>query len=123
MSIDALPESDALPGSGVFGGSSSSIMDSAYPPKTPDPLSTGRRWLKRTVLAFALGSAVCIGGAVALSKTFQDGSTRIFSKVVDGVKDHPRGTLAVCLGGVTALWLGIGLIAVGQEWRGRRTHR
>ena len=79
--------------------------------------STPRRWLWRMVLALAVALALCIGGAVSLAKPFQDGSTRLFSKVVDGVKDHPLGTLVLCLGGVAALWLGIGALAAGQELR------
>lgn len=82
-----------------------------------------KRWLWRGLLALAVVLALCLGGAIALSKPFQNGSTRLFSKVVDGVKDHPRGTLALCLGGVAVLWLGIGAIAAGQELSSRVTSR
>ena len=79
------------------------------------------RWVSRGLLSAAVAIALCLGGAIALSKPFQNGSTRIFSKVVDAVKDHPRMTVALCLGGVAALWLSIGAMAAVQEWRGRRT--
>ncbi len=80
----------------------------------------GRRWVSRSLLAAAVALALCLGGAIALSKPFQNGSTRLFGKVVDAVKDHPRWTVVLCLGGVAALWLSIGAMAAGQEWRGQR---
>jgi hypothetical protein len=80
------------------------------------------RWLTRGLLAAAVVVALSLGGAIPLSKPFQNGSTRVFSQVVDGVRDHPRWTIVVCLGGVALLWLGLGAIAAGQELHGRRTH-
>ena len=80
-------------------------------------------WLARGLLATAIVLALALGGAIALSKPFQNGTTRLFGKVVDGVKDHPRGTAVVCLGGVALLWLGIGALAAGQELRLRVTAR
>jgi|GEM_PF-6976977 hypothetical protein len=88
------------------------------PTTTPTP----RRWLRPALLVAAITLVLSLGGAISLSKTFQDGSTRVFSKVVDGVKDHPRATIGLCLGGVAILWLGIGALAAGQELRGRATH-
>jgi len=81
------------------------------------------RWLGRGVLATALVLALGLGGAISLSKPFQNGTTRLFGKVVDGVKDHPRGTIVLCIGCVAMLWLGIGAIAAGQELRSRATTR
>ena len=80
------------------------------------------RWLRRGLLTTAVVVALSLGGAISLSKPFQNGSTRVFSKVVDGVKDHPRWTIVICLGGVALLWVGLGAIAAGQELRSRRTH-
>jgi hypothetical protein len=89
-------------------------------PPTPSPRNV---WLMRWLIAAGLTLALALGGAIALSKPFQDGTTRLFGNVVDGVKDHPRGTALVCLGGVALLWLGIGALAVGQELRLRVTAR
>lgn len=89
-------------------------------PPTPPPRNV---WLMRWLVAAVLTLALALGGAIALSKPFQNGTTRLFGKVVDGVKDHPRGTAAVCLGGVALLWLGIGALAAGQELRQRVTAR
>ena len=79
-----------------------------------------RQWLWRTLFTATILVALGLGGAISLSKPFQNGATRIFSKVVDGVKDHPRWTVGLCLGGVAALWLTIGAITACQEWRLRR---
>jgi hypothetical protein len=79
-----------------------------------------RRWLVRALLGGLVIGALCLGGAASLSRPFQNGSTRLFGKVVDAVKDHPRGTAVLCLGGVAALWVCIGAIAAGQEIRIRR---
>jgi hypothetical protein len=79
------------------------------------------RWLTRGLLTTAVVVGLSLGGAISLSKPFQNGSTRVFSKVVDGVKDHPRWTIVICLGSVAVLWLGLGALAVGQEWRARGT--
>ena len=65
-------------------------------------------------------SAVGLGGAISLSQPFQRGTTSLFSKVVDGVKDHPRATVGIAIGSVAALWLAIGAVVAGQELR---THR
>ncbi|MCI0361791.1 MAG: hypothetical protein L0211_25170 [Planctomycetaceae bacterium] len=86
------------------------------PPRGPKP----RRWLLRILLAGTIALALSLGGVVSLSKPFQDGSTRLFGKVVDGVKDHPRATIVLCVGGVALLWLGIGALAAGQEWKVHR---
>ena len=80
-------------------------------------------WLARGLITAALALALALGGVIALSKPFQNGTTRLFGKVVDGVKDHPRGTAVVCLGGVALLWLGIGALVAGQELRLRVTVR
>jgi hypothetical protein len=94
-------------------------MSIEAPTTTPTP----RRWLRPALLVAAIALVLLLGGAISLSKPFQDGSTRLFGKVVDGVKDHPRATIALCLGGVVLLWLGIGALAAGQELRGRAMHR
>lgn len=80
-----------------------------------------RRWLGRAIIAVAATVALSLGGALALSPPFQYGATRLFGKVVDGVKDHPRATVIFCLGAAATLWLAIGVVAAGQEWWSRRT--
>jgi hypothetical protein len=82
-----------------------------------DPIRRGR--LRRSLLAAGSVVVLVVGGAIALSKPFQDGATGLFSKVADGVKDHPGGTLALSLGGVVLLWLSIGIMALAQELRSR----
>ena len=87
------------------------------------PLALGRRtprFVRWTLVSLALVLALSLGGAISLSPPFQNGATRLFGKVVDGVKDHPRATLALSLGGAAALWLFIGTLAAGQEWRARK---
>jgi hypothetical protein len=86
-------------------------LDKSLTPKTP------AHWRRRSILAVALLAALALGGAIALSKPFQNGATRIFSKVADGVKDHPRATIALSLGGVALVWLTIAGIAACQEAR------
>jgi hypothetical protein len=83
-------------------------------PKTP------AGWRRRTLFAAAALLVLLIGGAIALTEPFQDGATRVFGKVVDGVKDHPRATLGISLGGVALLWLVIAGLAAVQELRGGR---
>jgi hypothetical protein len=99
-------------------------MEDPNPPRTPDSLSpnlrVSSRWPIRTALAFAAALALSLGGAIALSPPFHRGATRLFGRVVDGVKDHPRATIVLCLGGAATLWLAIGTLAAGQEWRARR---
>jgi hypothetical protein len=77
-------------------------------------------WLRRSLIAAVIVAALALGGAISLSKPFQQGSTRLFGKVVDGVKDHPRATAAIVLGGVATLWLAIGTMIAGQEFRNSR---
>jgi hypothetical protein len=77
-------------------------------------------WLRHTLVTLAILLALGLGGAISLSRPFQRGTTRLFSKVVDGVKDHPRATVAISLGGVALLWLSIAAVVAGQELR---THR
>lgn len=84
--------------------------------------TTGRtRWLRHGLVALALVFAMGVGGAISLSRPFQRGTTRLFSKVVDGVKDHPRATVAISLGGVALLWLSIAAMVASQELRTRRS--
>ena len=88
-------------------------------PTARGPALPSRRWLRRGLAIAAIALALCLGGAISLSKPFQEGSTRIFGRIVDGIKDHPRATLAICLGGVLAIWLSIGAITAAQELRRR----
>lgn len=79
-----------------------------------------RKWLIRGTLTVAVAILLSLGGAVSLSQPFQRGMTRLFGKVVDGVKDHPRTTVGIALGSVAALWLAIGAVVAGQELQTRR---
>jgi hypothetical protein len=79
--------------------------------------------VRRSLLAIGIAAALALGGAASLTRPVQNGATRVFSKIVDAVKDHPRATAAISLGGVAALWLAIGAMVVGQELTGRRGPR
>jgi hypothetical protein len=84
------------------------------------PSASCRSWLRGGALLLAAIVLLSLGGAISLTKPFQNGTTRVFGKVVDGVKDHPRATVAITLGGVALLWLSIGAIVAGQELTTRR---
>jgi hypothetical protein len=84
------------------------------------PSASRRSWLRGGALLLASIVLLSLGGAISLTKPFQNGTTRVFGKVVDGVKDHPRATVAVALGGVLILWMSIAAIAVIQEVKASR---
>jgi hypothetical protein len=79
-----------------------------------------RRRLWNALAVATMTLALLLGGVIALSRPFQNGSTRLFGRIVNGIKNNPRVTLVVCLGGMGLLWLSIGGLAAVQELRRRR---
>jgi hypothetical protein len=69
----------------------------------------------------ALAAAVLFLGlvAVALAPPVKQGTEK-FGAIVDQIKGHPGATAVISLSAGAALWLTVGLLVAGQEYRAAR---
>jgi hypothetical protein len=82
----------------------------------PEPSSAQRRWnvFGWTILALGVALAVGLLALVAVSSVPMRGA-EMFGALVNKIKGYPGATAAVAVGGGAALWLGVAILAAGQE--------
>jgi hypothetical protein len=82
--------------------------------------STWSRVARGGLLVAAAAILVFLLAAVAVSPAPMRGA-ELFGALANKIKGNPGATAAISLGALAALWLGLALLALAQEWMiGRR---
>ena len=87
---------------------------------TVEQNSSRRHRLIRAVMALTAGGLfVLLMAAIAISPVPMRGA-EMFGALANKIKGNPGATAVISLSAGAALWLGVALLAAGQEWLAAR---